>query len=684
MGCGASHAQPRPKRRKKSEEHIEYPSEQRFSCASSPALLSVTPGGGGWEWDRQWSNRTMPVETSTSWVIELPYEEEVEVAIVIANVQCSEELWEAHPGDMVEATEIYYATLRRLARARGGYEVRTMREMMVFAFDSAVNAVVFGVEAQVRLVQSEWPDSLSEHRRCQRKTGSDGLELWNGLRVRIGMDWGAARAGTDPSSGRRDFSGPAVKNAALAEAAFMHGGLTALTRTIVDRVDFKEVSNVLQTALFHSDVPSSEEGHESVMQILLPRMLAERWTEVQRKVERRRLRRERVLERINERRAKGPSSPPLPADCIGHQAIFGRTVPIRARHSHGLATLCPPGRSLQGRVGGHGLLLFANVDLACMGPAGYNGLIPVDVDPHASVIDVLAELRRNGATAGDVELEWHGARLSGEELLADEGIGPESVVMVVKSAWLVVVQKTVLALERYNLVDAEREVAEAKCLPPEIRDPLVRLIENHERYKPYLPYSSTGLWEDSDSCSDLSSEEGASSVLAADIAYVQQATGLSPQHCESLLRLQPDRDLAVLCANDPDRPKGGPALLPIARLLYCLAMFLIDRRSVERDLQRIPYELCIPIKGLLKKLKYYKGYLPQSVIDGASRRSHHDDRRLSEVEGGGEWGVDYDSSSAVSYSSPSSSSLPPSQMDASFSFARSFNSSLSSLSWSCS
>eukprot|EP00756_Hemistasia_phaeocysticola_P032824 Hpha_TRINITY_DN16432_c0_g4::TRINITY_DN16432_c0_g4_i3::g.162577::m.162577 len=162
---------------------------------------------------------------------------EVDVGVVFTEIQSSTALWEECPQGMYEALQTHNSTLRGLARNLSGYEVKVIGDSLMLVFDSAVNAVMFGVEAQLQLATSEWPASLCKHHVCRRVEGrDDDVPLWNGLRVRMGINWGPAKPEKNLVTKRYDYLGSTVNTASRVIRALQSGGLTAVTQAVVDEV----------------------------------------------------------------------------------------------------------------------------------------------------------------------------------------------------------------------------------------------------------------------------------------------------------------------------------------------------------------------------------------------------------------------------------------------------------------
>eukprot|EP00756_Hemistasia_phaeocysticola_P013356 Hpha_TRINITY_DN15274_c1_g1::TRINITY_DN15274_c1_g1_i2::g.66916::m.66916 len=203
---------------------------------------------------------------------------EAELAIVFTDIQSSTVLWEAFPLEMQEALRTHNATLRMVARAHRGYEVKVVGDALMLAFDSAYNAATFGVVAQTSLVQSEWPPGLCEHPLCKRVEGPMGMPLWHGVRVRIGVNWGLVNAERNPLTGRYDFLGGTVNTASRVEGALKYGGLTGVTQAVVDKMGGFP-PGVFTVPLGQTELRGL--GQRVMVHVVLPKELMERWSILQ-------------------------------------------------------------------------------------------------------------------------------------------------------------------------------------------------------------------------------------------------------------------------------------------------------------------------------------------------------------------------------------------------------------------
>eukprot|EP01060_Flectonema_neradi_P024780 TRINITY_DN33660_c0_g1_i1.p1 TRINITY_DN33660_c0_g1~~TRINITY_DN33660_c0_g1_i1.p1 ORF type:complete len:1174 (+),score=181.68 TRINITY_DN33660_c0_g1_i1:52-3573(+) len=154
------------------------------------------------------------------------------VAIVFTDIEGSTPLWEAHPKAMKKSLAIHNQLFRRAIAKFSGYEIKTIGDAFMVAFESPVDAVNFGLWSQMELLQQDWPVDLLEEPKCEERT-SGGSLIWNGLRVRIGIHYGPTTMSINPILGRADYSGSVVNMAARIESIAC-GGLVLCSKEVQD------------------------------------------------------------------------------------------------------------------------------------------------------------------------------------------------------------------------------------------------------------------------------------------------------------------------------------------------------------------------------------------------------------------------------------------------------------------
>eukprot|EP01060_Flectonema_neradi_P010820 TRINITY_DN17900_c0_g1_i1.p1 TRINITY_DN17900_c0_g1~~TRINITY_DN17900_c0_g1_i1.p1 ORF type:complete len:814 (+),score=107.11 TRINITY_DN17900_c0_g1_i1:90-2531(+) len=170
-------------------------------------------------------------------IINIPVPEESrqppsgEVAMVFTDIKSSSQIWGELPNDMRDALKIHNRVLRRCIATHDGYEVKTIGDSFMVAFDTLHDAVSFGLMAQTELFEATWPDGLSRIAVC----GSNSC--WNGLRIRIGIMFGDADTETNDSMGTVDYFGSTVNIAARLEGACLPGGVALYSSKLVDIKD---------------------------------------------------------------------------------------------------------------------------------------------------------------------------------------------------------------------------------------------------------------------------------------------------------------------------------------------------------------------------------------------------------------------------------------------------------------
>eukprot|EP01064_Diplonema_japonicum_P027284 TRINITY_DN3922_c0_g2_i1.p1 TRINITY_DN3922_c0_g2~~TRINITY_DN3922_c0_g2_i1.p1 ORF type:complete len:786 (+),score=136.83 TRINITY_DN3922_c0_g2_i1:67-2424(+) len=140
--------------------------------------------------------------------------------LVFTDIQSSTATWEASPGGMKKALKKHNTIIRDQLDLCRGYEVKTIGDAFMAAFEDETGAAEFAFNVQRDLCKSSWPPELLELPQCAKVEG-----LWNGLRIRIGMHTGEVELELNSITGRFDYFGPTVNKASRIEAAAVGGGI---------------------------------------------------------------------------------------------------------------------------------------------------------------------------------------------------------------------------------------------------------------------------------------------------------------------------------------------------------------------------------------------------------------------------------------------------------------------------
>ena len=146
------------------------------------------------------------------------------VAIAFTDIVGSTTLWSYEPDDMGNALQLHNQVIRSAVVAYDGYEVKTIGDSFMVAFDTLANGVTFGLSVHQALLACSWPPSLLRFPQC----APDDAGVWGGLTVRIGVHEGRVSVDANPLTGRKDYFGTIVNTAARLEGSSLHGAVTML------------------------------------------------------------------------------------------------------------------------------------------------------------------------------------------------------------------------------------------------------------------------------------------------------------------------------------------------------------------------------------------------------------------------------------------------------------------------
>eukprot|EP01063_Lacrimia_lanifica_P027285 TRINITY_DN3811_c0_g4_i1.p1 TRINITY_DN3811_c0_g4~~TRINITY_DN3811_c0_g4_i1.p1 ORF type:complete len:1196 (+),score=309.37 TRINITY_DN3811_c0_g4_i1:66-3653(+) len=156
------------------------------------------------------------------------------VSIAFSDIVGSTALWENAPDDVGHVIDLHFKALRSALHACNGYEVKSLGDGLMVAFDSTQDAYEYGLDAHVALLGQPWPEFLDDFPMSQREV-EHGDTVFAGLRVRIGIHCGEVAVDKNPLTGRTDYRSRAVNKAARIEAHAL-AGMTAFSEDFKGRI----------------------------------------------------------------------------------------------------------------------------------------------------------------------------------------------------------------------------------------------------------------------------------------------------------------------------------------------------------------------------------------------------------------------------------------------------------------
>ena len=192
-----------------------------------------------------------------------PKDPSVPFAIVFTDIQSSTSLWGRCPQEMGDCVDRHHEEIRKLIRRYEGYEVKTVGDCFMVAFKKARNAAEFSLSIQTTFFELEWPPEVDDtYRDLAMEKAMEDAEAaqakgwvspqspdrpqwdddatyalnWNGIRVRVGLNWGTGSVKLDPVSQGYDYYGTLVNTAARVEGVG-NGGQVLVTKDFFDELE---------------------------------------------------------------------------------------------------------------------------------------------------------------------------------------------------------------------------------------------------------------------------------------------------------------------------------------------------------------------------------------------------------------------------------------------------------------
>jgi class 3 adenylate cyclase len=199
------------------------------------------------------------------------------VTIVFTDIQGSSSLWNFDHEDMETALFLHNIQIQNILRQKNinGFEVKTIGDCFMCAFNSPTDAVNFALEVQLRFLLLPWPKKLLCSEDCKLVEGNDGV-IFKGLRIKIGIFSGKCLVNIDSVTHREDYFGPTV-NIAARMVSKARGGMILVTSDIWENVNQKP--DEILHEVFVKDLGDIElKGFEQKqhLMVILPEILKER------------------------------------------------------------------------------------------------------------------------------------------------------------------------------------------------------------------------------------------------------------------------------------------------------------------------------------------------------------------------------------------------------------------------
>ena len=158
------------------------------------------------------------------------------VAIVFTDIKNSTFLWELFPNAMRTAIKTHNDIMRRQLRIFGGYEVKTEGDAFMVVFPTPIGALVWCLSVQLKLLDAQWPEEITSIQGGSLVTDVNGVKIYYGLSVRMGIHWGYPVPELDLVTQRMDYLGPVVNKAARISSV-ADGGEITLSSDFVSEFD---------------------------------------------------------------------------------------------------------------------------------------------------------------------------------------------------------------------------------------------------------------------------------------------------------------------------------------------------------------------------------------------------------------------------------------------------------------
>ena len=155
--------------------------------------------------------------------------------LAFTDIKGSTTLWENDPENMQRALKIHNSIIRDEMDKFGGYEVKTIGDAFMVAFELPEDAVYFALCVQEHLMNAAWPHNFQHPypNTVAFREQNGQPDYWRGLVVRIGINTGDAAMEVNGLTGRCDYLGQCVNIAARIESVGVGGAVAVSEETLL-------------------------------------------------------------------------------------------------------------------------------------------------------------------------------------------------------------------------------------------------------------------------------------------------------------------------------------------------------------------------------------------------------------------------------------------------------------------
>jgi class 3 adenylate cyclase len=164
------------------------------------------------------------------------------ISVIFTDIENSTTLWEKDSNLMLNVIKKHNNIIRNLLKKYKGYEVKTDGDSFMCVFEDLKKCIQFAIKIQLELMNVNWPEKLLEIPEVKKVYYGDKL-IFNGIRIRIGINSGNTISEIDPTTGRMDYFGPIVNKASRIENK-AEGGQIIISEDIKKNLDtYEDIKN---------------------------------------------------------------------------------------------------------------------------------------------------------------------------------------------------------------------------------------------------------------------------------------------------------------------------------------------------------------------------------------------------------------------------------------------------------